>query len=92
MAATSPLAPAAFPSLPAIGGVRFAAAEAGIRDGDRILNPDALKGLEDHAPAPVTLTLNRDGRDVTATFTPAAVEKPGLKWVRTALPDSACDI
>jgi glutamate N-acetyltransferase/amino-acid N-acetyltransferase len=31
MAAVSPLAPAAFPDLPAIGGVRFAAAEAGIK-------------------------------------------------------------
>ena len=27
----SPLAPAAFPALPAIDGVRFAAAEAGVR-------------------------------------------------------------
>jgi hypothetical protein len=68
------------------------AAQAGVKDTDRILNPEALKGLEDRAPAPVVLKLSRGGQAVTATFTPTDIEKPGLKWVRTSVPNNACNI
>jgi glutamate N-acetyltransferase/amino-acid N-acetyltransferase len=70
MAATSPLAPAAFPSLPAIGGVRFAAAEAGIKYRNR---RDVLLAVFDK------------GTTVAGVFTRSKCPSAPVDWCRAAL-------
>ena len=70
MAAVSPLAPAAFPSLPAIGGVRFAAAEAGIK----------YKNRRD-----VLLAVFDKGTTVAGVFTRSKCPSAPVDWCRQAL-------
>jgi len=70
MAAISPLAPAAFPLLPAIGGVRFAAAEAGIR----------YKNRRD-----VLLAVFDKGTTVAGVFTRSKCPSAPVDWCKTAL-------
>ncbi len=70
MATRSPLAPAAFPSLPAIGGVRFAAAEAGIK----------YKNRRD-----VLLAIFDKGTTVAGVFTRSKCPSAPVDWCRAAL-------
>ena len=71
MAATvSPLAPSAFPNLPEIGGVRFAAAEAGIK----------YKGRRD-----VLLALFDEGTTVAGVFTRSKCASAPVDWCKAAL-------
>ena len=70
MAAKSPLAPAAFPSLPAIGGVRFAAAEAGIK----------YKNRRD-----VLLAVFDKGTTVAGVFTRSRCPSAPVDWCKAAL-------
>ncbi|MCR4282309.1 MAG: bifunctional glutamate N-acetyltransferase/amino-acid acetyltransferase ArgJ [Bauldia sp.] len=70
MAAVSPLAPAAFPDLPAIDGVRFAAAEAGIK----------YKNRRD-----VLLVLFDAGTAVAGVFTRSKCPSAPVDWCKTAL-------
>jgi glutamate N-acetyltransferase/amino-acid N-acetyltransferase len=66
----SPLAPAAFPLLPAIGGVRFAAAEAGIK----------YKNRRD-----VLLAVFDKGTTVAGVFTRSKCPSAPVDWCRKAL-------
>ena len=70
MEARSPLAPAAFPSLPAIDGVRFAAAEAGIK----------YKGRRD-----VLLAIFDKGTTVAGVFTTSKCPSAPVDWCKAAL-------
>ena len=70
MAAVSPLAPAAFPPLPAIGGVRFAVAEAGIKYRNR---RDVLLAVFDK------------GTTVAGVFTRSKCPSAPVDWCRAAL-------
>jgi glutamate N-acetyltransferase / amino-acid N-acetyltransferase len=70
MAAKSPLGPAAFPSLPAVGGVRFAAAEAGIK----------YKNRRD-----VLLAVFDKGTTVAGVFTRSKCPSAPVDWCKSAL-------
>jgi glutamate N-acetyltransferase/amino-acid N-acetyltransferase len=66
----SPLAPAAFPALPAVGGVRFAAAEAGVRYAGRL---DVM--LAEVAP----------GSAIAGVFTRSATRSGPVLWCEEKL-------
>jgi glutamate N-acetyltransferase/amino-acid N-acetyltransferase len=70
MATKSPLAPARFPDLPAVAGVRFASAEAGIRYKNR---RDVLFALFDK------------GTTVAGVFTRSKCPSAPVDWCKTAL-------
>jgi len=70
MATISPLAPAAFPSLPAIGGVRFATAEAGIKYQNR---RDVLLAIFDK------------GTTVAGVFTRSMCPSAPVDWCKAAM-------
>ncbi len=70
MGSVSPLAPAAFPDLPPIGGVRFAVAEAGIKYRNR---RDVLLALFD------------EGTTVAGVFTKSKCPSAPVDWCRAAL-------
>jgi len=70
MAAKSPLAPAAFPALPAIAGVKFAVAEAGIR----------YKNRRD-----VLLVAFDKGTAVAGVFTRSKCPSAPVDWCKAAL-------
>ena len=70
MPAVSPLAPAAFPDLPAIDGVRFAAAEAGIKYRNR---RDVLLAVFDK------------GTTVAGVFTQSKCPSAPVEWCKAAL-------
>lgn len=69
-----------------------AAAEAGLRDGDRLADPTALQAVEAAGPGIATLDLLRDGETVTVTFDPWEPARPGHRWVRNDTPEALCDI
>jgi glutamate N-acetyltransferase/amino-acid N-acetyltransferase len=68
--AISPLAPAAFPDLPPVGGVRFATAEAGIKYKDR---------------TDVLLIQFDKGTEVAGVFTRSKCPSAPVDWCRAAL-------
>jgi glutamate N-acetyltransferase/amino-acid N-acetyltransferase len=68
--AVSPLAPAAFPELPAVGGVRFATAEAGIKYKNR---------------TDVLLMAFDKGTTVAGVFTRSKCPSAPVDWCRAAL-------
>ena len=70
MAGLSPLAPAAFPDLPMLGGVRFATAEAGIKYRNR---RDVLFMLFDK------------GTEVAGVFTQSKCPSAPVEWCKAAL-------
>jgi len=70
MGARSPLAPAAFPALPAIAGVRFAVAEAGIR----------YKNRRD-----VLLAVFDKGTSVAGVFTRSKCPSAPVDWCKAAV-------
>ncbi len=70
MAALSPLAPASYPDLPEIDGVRFAAGAAGIR----------YKGRTD-----VMLALFDEGAEVAGVFTKSKCPSAPVDWCRARL-------
>ncbi len=67
----SPLAPAAFPDLPAIRGVRLAVARAGYKTWDR---------------ADLTFALLDEGTTVAGVTTQSKCPSPEVEWCRTSLP------
>src|SRR5882757_5396363 len=71
MATVSPLAPTSFAELPAIGGVRFATAEAGIR----------YKGRTD-----VLFALFDKGTNIGGVFTRSRCPSAAVDWCKAALP------
>jgi glutamate N-acetyltransferase/amino-acid N-acetyltransferase len=70
MGAVSPLAPASFPALPEIGGVRFATAEAGIK----------YKNRRD-----VLLMLFDKGTEVAGVFTRSKCPSAPVEWCKASL-------
>lgn len=68
--AVSPLAPKSYPELPEVGGVRFAAAQAGIKYAGRT---DVLMMLFD------------DGADVAGVFTRSRCPSAAVDWCRDSL-------
>jgi len=68
---TSPLAPAAFPDLPAIAGVRLAVARARYKDWDR---------------CDLTLAMLDEGTAVAGVTTRSRCPSPEVEWCRSALP------
>jgi glutamate N-acetyltransferase / amino-acid N-acetyltransferase len=66
----SPLAPAQFPDMPPIAGVRFATAAAGIRYGDR---------------TDVLLALFQEGTTVAGVFTRSKCPSAPVDWCRAHL-------
>ena len=70
MAGLSPLAPAAFPDLPPLGGVRFATAEAGIKYRNR---------------RDVLLMLFDKGTEVAGVFTQSKCPSAPVEWCKAAL-------
>ena len=70
MAGLSPLAPAAFPDLPPLGGVRFATAEAGIKYRNR---------------RDVLLMLFDKGTEVAGVFTRSKCPSAPVEWCKAAL-------
>ena len=71
MAGLSPLAPATFPDLPELGGVRFATAEAGIKYRNR---------------RDVLLMLFDKGTEVAGVFTQSKCPSAPVEWCKAALP------
>ncbi|MFN3607754.1 MAG: hypothetical protein ACK4Y9_01695 [Hyphomonas sp.] len=70
-----------------------AAEAAGIARYDIITNPDALDAARDAAPGtPLTLNLLRDTQALTLTYTPWTTPAPGKQWVRTDVPEEACEL
>ncbi|MFN3538294.1 MAG: hypothetical protein ACK4Y4_12680, partial [Brevundimonas sp.] len=65
---------------------------AGVRDGDRLADPDALEALEAAGPGEATLALVRDGQAVRITFEPWGPARQGYRWVRNDTPEQACGI
>src|ERR1700690_961348 len=70
MAGRSPLAPAAFPSLPALDGVRFAAAQGGIKYKD---GGNALVAVSEKNPT------------VAGVFTTSKCPSAPVDWCRAAV-------
>lgn len=68
--ATSPFAPTSFPSLPAVGGLQLAAAEAGVRYQGR---PDLM------------LAALPSGASIAGTFTNSSMSSAAVRWSRQSL-------
>jgi hypothetical protein len=60
-----------------------AAAAAGVKNGDKIVQLPDLKAAREHAGKPVTLGLQRDGKPVTVTYAPSGATVPAWRWERT---------
>ncbi|WP_129793812.1 hypothetical protein [Sphingosinicella sp. CPCC 101087] len=70
-----------------------AAAAAGLREGDAILNPDALEVAEEAGQGTMLrLDIDRGGERLTIGYSPWSSPVPGLQWVRTDVPESACNL
>ncbi|MBA3999422.1 hypothetical protein [Brevundimonas sp.] len=65
---------------------------AGVRDGDRLADRDALEALEAAGPGEATLALVRGGRAVSVAFEPWGPARPGYRWLRNDVPEQACGI
>jgi membrane-associated protease RseP (regulator of RpoE activity) len=89
---TSPLVAGVAPTLD--GGMRSPAVVAGIRPGDRIVGVDGIRDPTDsqlvtytrrHVGDPITLTVERDGRDIRYTVTPVLATVSGHKVGRVGV-------
>jgi membrane-associated protease RseP (regulator of RpoE activity) len=89
---TSPLVASVAPTLD--GGVRSPAAVAGIRPGDRIVGVDGIMHPTDsqlvgytrkHVGEPITLTVQRDGREIRYTVTPVLATVAGRQVGRVGV-------
>jgi len=68
-----------------------AAARAGIRNGDSIVDVTHLEQARKDDRQTITLVLHRDGADVAMTYLPRAGVVAGYGWVRDdAVPESSC--
>lgn len=61
-----------------------AAAEAGLREGDKIVSPVALDAVQGDQDAPLTLPVRRDGETFEIVYRPRGDWVDGYKWVRVA--------
>jgi predicted metalloprotease with PDZ domain len=68
-----------------------AAARAGIRNGDQILQPVGQDGIQGDQEGLLTLQLRRDGSDLQIRYKPRGAAVDAFQWERVpAIPDSAC--
>jgi hypothetical protein len=68
-----------------------AAARAGIRDGDRIIDVAHLKEARSNDATRITLTLRRTGTDVAVSYLPRGKVLEKYSWIRNpAVAESAC--
>ena len=65
---------------------------AGLLAGDRLVDADALKNLEEAGYAPAELLVVRDGVQMRFVFDPWGEEREGYQWVRNSIPDTQCGI
>lgn len=68
------------------------AASAGLLAGDRLVDPEALKTLEEGGYGEAELLVIRDGVQVTFRFNPWGPEREAYQWVRNSVPDNQCGI
>ncbi len=68
------------------------AASAGLLAGDRMVDPEALKTLEEGGHGEAELLVIRDGVQMTFRFNPWGPEREAYQWVRNSVPDSQCGI
>lgn len=67
-------------------------ANAGLLAGDRLVDPEALKKLEEGGYGEAELLVIRDGVQTTFRFNPWGPEREAYQWVRNTIPDSQCGI
>lgn len=68
-----------------------AAAAAGLREGDEIVDPVPQDGIQGEQDQRLTLHLRRDGRDFTLDYLPRGETVAAWQWQRVpGVPDSAC--
>lgn len=68
-----------------------AAALAGVRNGDRIVDAPNLEGLEDDPSKLMLLKVRRAGEPLTISYPPRGKQTLTYQWVRVpGVPDSAC--
>jgi len=65
---------------------------AGLLAGDRLVDADALKNLEEAGYARAELLVVRDGVQMRFVFDPWGEEREGYQWVRNSIPDTQCGI
>lgn len=65
---------------------------AGLLAGDRLVDPQALKKLEEAGPAEAVVQVVRDGQSLSVRFDPWGPERPGFVWERNAVPEERCGI
>jgi len=68
------------------------AASAGLLAGDRMVDPEALKTLEEGGHGEAELLVIRDGVQMTFRFNPWGPEREAYQWVRNSVPDNQCGI
>jgi hypothetical protein len=68
------------------------AAQVGVRNGDQLLDAAPLKVAQAHPGQAVNLQFSRGGTIMALSFAPWSPEIPGYRWVRTNVPESACNI
>ena len=69
-----------------------AGAKAGLRAGDRLPHPQALKALEAAGPGVAMLELVRGDEAITVTIEPWGDARPGYRWMRNDTPEARCNI
>ena len=65
---------------------------AGFLAGDRLVDPDALKTLEDGPYGEAEVRIIRDGVEMTLRLDPWGPEREAYQWVRNSVSDSQCGI
>ena len=67
------------------------AAQAGLRDGDKVISSTSITELQEDQSAPMKVQIERDGKMLEITYAPRGPVVPGYQWARQpGKPDSAC--
>ncbi|SEK87512.1 Predicted metalloprotease, contains C-terminal PDZ domain [Roseateles sp. YR242] len=70
-----------------------AAAKAGLKEGDRIVDLTPLREVRENATAHMALTVERDGQLLKVDYLPRGTAVPSVQWARvTTVPDTACKL
>lgn len=70
-----------------------AAAAAGLREGDELLNLAAIEAAEDAGTgAMLQLSIRRGEETLAIAYSPWGPQVTGMQWVRTEAPEAACGI